>query len=758
LGKRYLFWFCIGFVTTAILLSVGLTGLQFIVLSAILLLSCIYCFSYKGEKLTAIIIIISFCCSTLWQSCYFKQDKIPKEFFAHTSDISAEVTSFPEKTDRGYVSFRARVLFDEKMIRVLVYAEIDNFELFPGDRIKLSARVYDLENSEFFAERTYYKSRYIDLKAYASQIEVVESSEGAKIEFLPQYFAYSIKNKMETLFDGAISGFIKSLIFGDKSGLSDEFDKSLRYTGLSHAVSVSGMHISFILGLILCLSKRRYMKLVAIPVIVLFVFMVGAPQSALRAVIMQSLVIMASFVKREYDALTGLAVAAFILVLLNPYCATDIAFLLSFFASAGIIIAHPRIMSLLERFSFKKKGRMRKISMDLLAAISVSVSASVFTMPITAFNFGFVSVIAPLSNLLLNFFITVIFIAGFINTILGFICLPVARFFAEILELFVGVVMDIINLLAELPFAEVYTGEPRVFIFITFLCAAAIYLILVGRKRIRPGYAIFFLTVATLTFVLVPRVMPLRTDSFNGVRFDVLDVGQGQCVVATSGEKCAVIDCGGDDAASNVAVSHIMRRGIDEIDAMIITHAHADHANGVERLIDTIDTGAVYMPATDKDNAMFARICSVAGEECEKVFVEDDTELSFGDMSIKLLTLPQGADENENGIVVVVSDGEYDTLITGDIPAANEKLILDRVPDCESYIVGHHGAKTSSSIALLNKALPELSVISVGIGNTYGHPSDETIDRLENIGSAVRRTDMEGSITFYSVETEEMWK
>ena len=134
----------------------------------------------------------------------------------------------------------------------------------------------------------------------------------------------------------------------------------------------------------------------------------------------------------------------------------------------------------------------------------------------------------------------------------------------------------------------------------------------------------------------------------------------------------------------------------------------------------------------------------------DEVFVEEDMKLSLSDMEISILTLPEGKDENENGLVVVISDGEYDLLITGDIPSELEELIVPRVPDCESFVLGHHGSKTSSSQELINKALPELCLISVGEGNSYGHPSSDTIARIEKLGAEIHRTDIEGSLTFYS--------
>ncbi|MBQ8003731.1 MAG: MBL fold metallo-hydrolase, partial [Oscillospiraceae bacterium] len=326
---------------------------------------------------------------------------------------------------------------------------------------------------------------------------------------------------------------------------------------------------------------------------------------------------------------------------------------------------------------------------------------------------------------------------------------------AYIIDCLVGIIMSVINAMASLPLTEVFAGEPIVLFAVCFVCLILVYAISVGTKKIRALFSVaaIFVTILCSGVVLSFGKSSQTTDTA-GIRFDVLDVGQGQCIVATSGESCVVIDCGGDEPADMIAISHLSSRGITNIDALVLTHAHADHANGAEYLMRAIETKSVYMPATDRENAVFIEIENNADKACNTVFVDVDTTIQLDGMKIKLLTLPAGSDENENGLVVLVCDGEYEALITGDIATSNEKLIIDRIPDCESYIVGHHGSKTSSSQALLNRALPELSVISVGVGNTYGHPSPQAMKRLHNIGSEIRRTDTEGTLTFYSRDTE----
>ncbi len=752
LKNRYLFWFCVSFVITTQLSAYCTNTLTFLCVLITVASLTVLALSKNGFKVAAVLVVAAMCLSVIWHNFYVESKKFPRELLHSKDEMTFEVLSYSERTSNGKgIGVTAGFKSGEEKYRAKLYVSDTQIKLLPGDFISLTPHFSELRNAESFAEETYYKARYIDAICFADDITLLPENKRGSIKYLPQFLAEKFKSKTEELFGEEAASFLKALILSDKDGLSEQTERDLRATGLSHTVSVSGFHISFIVGLLLLITKNRYLKLLFIPIIFLFAFMVGAPSSALRAVIMQTLLIISAIEKREYDSLTSLSFAGFVLVVINPYCATDLGFILSFLSSFGIIFLHNKLMGIFRPLLDKFSGKGKRTVYGLLSVLSVSLSATIFTAPILAYSFNYISLISPISNTVLNPFITLVFSLGIIVILLGFVYFPLARALAFILEAIIGVVMNTIRAMAKIPFSEVVVNNPSVVIFICLICLILIYSIYVGSKKIRP--AVTALTVAvSLATLFVSFVVGYRDTGKEGFRVDVLDVGQGQCIVITKEDACAVVDCGGDKDAGSIAISHILKNGISDIDALVLTHGHADHTNGARSLVKTVATDKIYMPAADRENAQFIKICEDASDDCETVFLEESARVDVDGIDLEILTLPEANSEQENGLVIIVHDGEYELLITGDIPATCEKLILDKLPDCESYIVGHHGSKSSSSQALLNKALPELCVVSVGIDNGYGHPSPDTLTRIDGIGATVARTDISGTLTFYSRE------
>ena len=273
--------------------------------------------------------------------------------------------------------------------------------------------------------------------------------------------------------------------------------------------------------------------------------------------------------------------------------------------------------------------------------------------------------------------------------------------------------------------------------------------IVMRRPRGLPLAVPVLCSAAVLAAVLISS--SLRTADERSVT--VLDVGQGQSIALLSGESAVAVDCGGMgswDDAGDVASEYLLGRGRYGIDAMVLTHLHSDHADGAARLMTRVKVGTLYMPeGTDDSDGELAGILEAAARRgTEVVEISEDTAVSLPGLELSLTAPQDTGDENERGLVVRASIGEYDTVITGDVGAPTERLLAEegKLPPSELLIAGHHGSRSSNSFELVSAVRPETVVVSVGY-NSYGHPTDEALVRLAVTGADIYRTDVNGDVT-----------
>ena len=220
----------------------------------------------------------------------------------------------------------------------------------------------------------------------------------------------------------------------------------------------------------------------------------------------------------------------------------------------------------------------------------------------------------------------------------------------------------------------------------------------------------------------------------NNLRVYCLDVGQGDSILITNNNKTMLIDASTNEMGSRV-VKYLNDLGIKKIDYLVGTHPHEDHIGGLDNVIKNFDIGTIYMPNVVATTKTFEKVTSpktgdkftVGNAECEVMSIRNDKD-----------------DYNNCSIVIKMDFNNVSYLFTGD---AEESVESSRKwPHIDVLKVGHHGSNTSSSKNFLEQIKPEVALISVGQGNTYGHPTQATLKRLSNIGAKIYRTDENGTI------------
>ncbi len=245
-----------------------------------------------------------------------------------------------------------------------------------------------------------------------------------------------------------------------------------------------------------------------------------------------------------------------------------------------------------------------------------------------------------------------------------------------------------------------------------------------------------------------------------------LDVGQGDCsIIQLPDGKNIIIDAG-EPASEKDIIEYAEKLGIVRFDYVIATHLHSDHIGGLGAIVEMYEIGEIYMPGVEASTKVYENLMNCINEKGSKVTRAGAGMTMIDEAGLRAeFVAPVSekyAEMNNYSLVLLLSYGDMDFLFTGDAEKLSEKEIREDI-DSEVLKVGHHGADTSSAQEFVDRVTPEYSVISVGEGNSYGHPDAETVERLENAESVIYRTDKHGDIVFVTegkslfVYTEKDW-
>jgi len=694
-----------------------------------------------------------------WNSFYVEWDaRVPDGIDKGSHTIVAQATDYSRKGGNGkWIIFPAEIeIIDEKIlekkIRATVYFAEEHNHLKPGDKLSVKASVSVPEDDEDFNSYTYYKARKIDVMMFAEEGAIITRCDRVPFKYFYTTLRREINDRIARLLPARSSAFLDALIIGDKQELSEELEEELRITGLSHTIAISGMHVSFLVGLIVLLFGKRRAPFFAIPVMFIFVLIAGSTPSVMRAFIMQCFVLIAPLLMREADSITSLLAALFIILFINPYAIKDAGLQLSFSSTLGLILFYDKINSCVyAKFPLKGWKWYNKTLNFVAGTVSATLSATVLTLPITVYYYGTISLIAPIANIIIIWAISMLFSSGVAIVLLSFVWFDAASFLSFIPAWIISGIEFCVNALAQISFASVYAKNGFSVVGLVLFYSGLILWYVLNKSNMNIGkYVALGSFIACVVIIFIGTHLP----SSKNAEFTVLDVGQGLSVMAEFKNHRVVIDCGGDSWYSgNTVYNEIVKRNTRKIDAIVLTHAHSDHTNGVEVLLNKARVSKLYIPASVGGAESLMNIIKTAHLRGTKVIaVEEDETLSFDALKLRLICCYGDKNENDTGMAVIATKGNFDVVITGDFGEEIETYLVNRkrIPNSEVYVAGHHGADSSSSEYFLNEIKPEYAVISAGKNNIYGHPSEETLAIFKKQGITVRRTDEEGTIHFAS--------
>lgn len=731
---RRLMWFTIGF---GLACGVGIwcaPGLLAPVLGAASLLGCVFCFLFWKKvsilRQAAVLLLgvsLGFAWFTLFDGIWLKP---AREADNTVRDISLLVTEDPEKTDYG-CRIPGTIQLEGRTYKVLLYLSDPREEFSPGQVLNLTVRLR-LTTDGGSREPTFHRTNGIFLLAYATGNPSVSQGD-LGWRAIPLALRRWVRQAVRDSFPEDTQGFVMALLTGDTSGLTYGQRISLSLAGVSHVAAVSGMHMSILFGIILVLTLKKQWAsaLLGVPLLYLFAAMAGFSPSAVRAATMLSLTVIAGVLKKDYDSYTALSFSVLVLLIQNPIAAASVGLLMSAGSVVGILLFTKPLLAWLKT---KGKGKAWKaISFQL----AVTAGASVFTVPMTACVFGTVSLIAPISNLLILWAVTILFSGALGVSLLWLIWKPLAMGLGWVLGWLVRYVLGIVKLLARFPLAAIYPESSPYYLGFLLFFLLLLGIFLLGKCQGKRYFAFFL--VCSLLLCISLSWMEGSRDHF---RVTVLDVGQGQCILLQAEGRTFVVDCGSTQGenAGETAAQALQAMGIFSVDGLILTHFDSDHVSGARHLLSRVPVETIFLPRAGSEEWL----------DCGTPLypVDEDLIIKAGEMNLQIFAPLSRTTSNESGLSVLFTWEKYDTLITGDMNESMERRLLDLkdLPDIELLVAGHHGSKYSTSAFLLERLHPEIIAVSVG-NNTAGHPSAEMLLRAEAAGALVYRTDLVGTIT-----------
>ena len=726
-------------------------GWQLYAAGGVLLLALAWLFAARKQKYfrRGLLILLPLAVSLAYFAGYDHLVRQPiEDRCGAASDFAATVCDWPQATERG-----ARVTVELEgyhRARAVLYGEAELLAARPGDTVTGTAQWQSAAHFDS-DDVTHFNARGVYALLYGREDVRLSAGDGDALRWLPQRAGKAFREKVAAIWDDPrVSGFLTAELTGDKSAMDDGDYLAMQETGLAHLFAVSGLHCAFLVTLLALLIFRRQRLLcaVTIPLLLFYMVMVGMSPSVVRACIMQIFLLIAPLFRRGSDPLTSLAAALLVILLCNPFAAASVSLQLSFSATLGMVLLSPRLYKLLTGW-YKGKCRPLRTALCFVAAnLSATLSAVVFTAPLTAWYFRIFVLVAPLSSLLAVPAAGWSFMAAFVTVLLGFVWLPLASLLGWISWTLVRYILWIANGMMSWRYHAVYFTNPYLIYWLLFLYAAFI-----GCAATPDGKRKYLLASALSVLTLTAAIWVNRQDYQYGVLTALtLDVGQGESVILTSGGETALVDCGSSNSYKDpggLAADTLHSMGVRELSAVVVTHYHADHTNGLYEVLRRIPVQTIYLPDIEDEYGVRERLVSLAEEKGAQVtYVTKETADTLGDTVLTIYPPVQsGGDLNELGLTALASAGDFDLLITGDMSGSTEKKLVETyaLPDIEVLVVSHHGSRYSSNIRFLKSVTPEAAVISVG-DNNYGHPSEETLQRLLAVGADIWRTDQQGTI------------
>ncbi|TCP69299.1 DNA internalization-related competence protein ComEC/Rec2 [Baia soyae] len=566
--------------------------------------------------------------------------------------------------------------------------------------------------------------------------------------------------------DTEVQGFMKGLLLGDRYDVPMEWEEQYQTLGLVHILSISGFHVSLLVGALFLMlryvgmtrEKSAWLMLCFLP---FYVLLTGAESPIVRAGLVSGMMCLAIAWRKEKDILSFLCLAALIQLCFEPFLIFNPGFQLSYVVTAALIVG---TTPLANRFPYGYEWFRYT-----LAGACVAQAAS---FPLLVYYFHESSLFSLMANVLFApFFSVVVLPIGYGSLLVSFLVLPIGIWLTQGLTWIIQFSQNGIEWVQQV------SGHLFSFAHPNWIWLSVYILLMVGS----------WWTWVSVRYVhsKIPWLISSVWICWIGVgiwgtfwpashhEITMIDVGQGDAfLIRTKLGKTILIDGGGRlpypqkewqkrrnpfDVGEDVVVPFLTYQGVNQIDLLVSTHGDADHLQGLGAVVKRFPIEKIIrnpLPTISKLEKEWTR--EVRGRDIPihiapigQIWgIEPGVSITFLYPDFRDEAL-YGGTSNNAGLVLLFTIDQKHILFTGDIEQHAEEKILQawNLPKIDIYKVAHHGSKTSSTEAFIHQMRPRYALISVGEKNLYGHPSPEVVGRLQKAGTQIYRTDQMGAVT-----------
>ena len=613
---------------------------------------------------------------------------------------------------------------------------------------------------------------------------------GEQSGFLPLRWIEALRFKTERVIDRVYSGLesfssnalhaelLKGVLLGKRGDVPTETLNIFRNSGTFHVLAVSGLHVGLVaffcyFGLSIFRIPKKVLSLLTILAVVIYACLVGFRPSVFRASLMAILFLFASIIDRDADIYNLLAVAASVLLLINPTQVWDVGFQLSFVAVASIVYFVPKMEQPLRRLWEQTESvdipafvRYKNIAVKwLIMSYLVTFAAQLGTGPLIAYHFYRAYPLGLIVGPFAVGLVSLIVCVGMVSVCVGFIWLPFAKLLAMVNHAIIFIFLNLIGIFGQK--WGIMKLAPTVGIIIVYIA------IILGITHWRKAYEHWRIASLIALAVIACWVWDSALHE-KGRLLEVitLDVGQGDAAVVRLPDRRTILIDGGIqhayfdekkqrqvdyDVGERIIEPYLDANSIRQLDLVVLTHPDLDHGGGLGHILQNYKVKhilGISDMALDSQTHQRLRTIAKVRDIPYSFRYKSKIELT-ADVKLNLLhpideTSTNLLDENKNddSLVLKLSYGEVDILFTGDIETNAETRLIRSQQDLRSEVlkVPHHGSRSSSSARFLDRVQPRYAIFSLGIDNRYQLPHAEVVTRYQERNCVQLRTDELGAI------------